>query len=57
MKPGDKFEVGGKEYTLKDAIEQAGLQLETFFGEEEAEVETDTKQPAELDHIKKLAGI
>jgi len=55
MKPGDKFEVGGKEYTLKDAIEQAGLQLETFFGEDE--VEADTQQPAELDHIKKLAGI
>jgi hypothetical protein len=35
MKPGDKFEVGGKEYTLKDAIEQAGLQLEEFFAEDE----------------------
>jgi len=35
MKPGDKFEVGGKEYTLKDAIEQAGLQLEEFFSEAE----------------------
>ena len=35
MKPGDKFEVGGKEYTLKDAIEQAGLQLEEFFSEDE----------------------
>ena len=55
MKPGDKFTVGDKEYTLKDAIEQAGLQLETFFGEDE--VEADTQQPAELDHIKKLAGI
>jgi hypothetical protein len=39
MKPGDKFEVGGKEYTLKDAIEQAGLQLETFFGEDESVAE------------------
>jgi hypothetical protein len=27
--------VGGKEYTLKDAIEQAGLQLEEFFSEDE----------------------
>ena len=35
MKPGDKFEVGGKEYTLKDAIEQAGMQLEEFFSEAE----------------------
>jgi hypothetical protein len=33
MKPGDKFTVGDKEYTLKDAIEQAGMQLETFFNE------------------------
>jgi hypothetical protein len=33
MKPGDKFKVGDKEFTLKDAIEQAGMQLETFFGE------------------------
>jgi hypothetical protein len=30
MKPGDKFKVGEKEYTLKDAIELAGLQLEDF---------------------------
>ena len=35
MKPGDKFKVGDKEYTLKDAIELAGLQLEEFFSEEE----------------------
>ena len=28
MKAGDKFKVGDKEYTLKDAIELAGLQLE-----------------------------
>jgi hypothetical protein len=39
MKAGDKFEVGGKEYTLKDAIEQAGLQLEEFFSEEEFAME------------------
>jgi len=30
MKSGDKFKVGDKEYTLKDAIELAGLQLEDF---------------------------
>ena len=35
MKPGDKFTVGDKEYTLKDAIERAGLQLETFFNEDD----------------------
>jgi len=37
MKPGDKFTVGDKEYTLKDAIERAGLQLETFFNENETD--------------------
>jgi hypothetical protein len=30
MKPGDNFKVADKEYTLKDAIELAGLQLEDF---------------------------
>jgi arsenate reductase-like glutaredoxin family protein len=30
IKPGDKFKVGDKEYTLKDAIELAGMQLEDF---------------------------
>ena len=34
MKAGDKFKVGDKEYTLKDAIELAGLQLEDFFSED-----------------------
>ena len=38
MKAGDKFKVGDDEYTLKDAIEMAGLQLEEFFSEEEMEV-------------------
>ena len=46
MKPGDKFEVGGKEYTLKDAIEQAGLQLEEFF------TEGDYAEPSK-EHYKK----
>jgi len=35
MKKGDKFKVGDKEYTLQDAIEMAGLQLEEFFSEED----------------------
>lgn len=35
MKAGDKFKVGDKEYTLKDAVELAGLKLEEFFNEEE----------------------
>ena len=39
MKPGDKFTVGDKEYTLKDAIERAGLQLETFFNEDDDDYE------------------
>jgi hypothetical protein len=36
MKAGDKFKVGDKEYTLQDAIELAGMQLEDFFSEEES---------------------
>ena len=48
MKPGDEFEVGGKKYTLKDAIEQAGLQLEEFFSEDEmSEAEA---EPKKCDH-------
>jgi hypothetical protein len=39
MRPGDKFTVGDKEYTLKDAIERAGLQLETFFNEDDDDYE------------------
>jgi ribosomal protein L17 len=38
MKAGDKFKVGDQEYSLKDAIELAGLQLDEFFSEEEIEV-------------------
>ena len=34
MKAGDKFKVGDKEYTLQDAIELAGMQLEDFFSED-----------------------
>ena len=49
MKAGDKFKVGDKEYTLKDAIELAGLQLEDFYSEEEMAYDT------QIDRIKNLA--
>ena len=49
MKAGDKFKVGDKEYTLKDAIELAGMQLEDFFSEEE------TAYDNQIDRIKNLA--
>tara|TARA_B100000902_G_scaffold41583_1_gene49167 strand:- start:661 stop:1149 length:489 start_codon:yes stop_codon:yes gene_type:complete len=62
MKAGDKFKVGDEEYTLKDAIEMAGLQLEEFFSEEEMEVPEEAQAEAEainteLDRIKTLANI
>ena len=62
MKAGDKFKVGDQEYTLKDAIEMAGLQLEEFFSEEEMEVPEEAQAEAEainteLDRIKTLANI
>jgi len=62
MKAGDKFKVGDDEYTLKDAIEMAGLQLEEFFSEEEMEVPEQAQAEAEainteLDRIKTLANI
>jgi len=60
MKAGDKFKVGDDEYTLKDAIEMAGLQLEEFFSEEgdEAEAQAEAEQiNTELDRIKTLANI
>ena len=62
MKAGDKFKVGDDEYTLKDAIEMAGLQLEEFFSEEEIEVPEEAQAEAEainteLDRIKTLANI
>ena len=49
MKAGDKFKVGDKEYTLQDAIELAGMQLEDFFSEEE------TAYDHQIDRIKNLA--
>ena len=65
MKAGDKFKVGDDEYTLKDAIEMAGLQLEEFFSEEgeaEAQPSVETQEEAEeinteLDRIKTLANL
>ena len=62
MKAGDKFKVGDEEYTLKDAIEMAGLQLEEFFSEEEMEVPAEVHDEAEainteLDRIKTLANL
>jgi hypothetical protein len=45
MKPGDKFSVGGTEYTLKDAIEMAGLSLENFYSAEELEQPKQQQQP------------
>ena len=49
MKAGDKFKVGDQEYTLRDAIELAGLQLEDFYSEEEMAYDT------QIDRIKNLA--
>ena len=62
MKAGDKFKVGDQEYTLKDAIEMAGLQLEEFFSEEDLASIEDAQQEAEainteLDRIKTLANL
>jgi hypothetical protein len=62
MKAGDKFKVGDDEYTLKDAIEMAGLQPEEFFSEEEMEVPEEAQAEAEainteLDRIKTLANL
>tara|TARA_S200000501_G_scaffold30636_1_gene25798 strand:+ start:6232 stop:8277 length:2046 start_codon:yes stop_codon:yes gene_type:complete len=49
MKKGDKFKVGDEEYTLQDAIELAGMQLEDFFSEEEQAYDN------QIDRIKNLA--
>jgi len=49
MKAGDKFKVGDQEYTLKDAIELAGLQLEDFYSEEEQAYDN------QINRIKNLA--
>jgi len=49
MKAGDKFKVGDQEYTLKDAIELADLQLEDFYSEDEIAIEQ------EIERIKTLS--
>jgi hypothetical protein len=49
MKSGDKFKVGDEEYTLKDAIEMAGLDLNEFYSEEEIAYDN------QIDRIKNLA--
>ena len=49
MKTGDKFKVGDKEYTLKDAIEMAGLDLNEFYSEEEIATEQ------EIERLKTLS--
>ena len=49
MKAGDKFKVGDKEYTLKDAIEIAGLELNEFYSEEELATEQ------EIERLKTLS--
>ena len=49
MKAGDKFKVGDKEYTLQDAIELAGMQVEDFYSEEEMAYDN------QIDRIKNLA--
>ena len=50
MKAGDKFKVGDKEYTLKDAIELAGLELTEFYSEEELATEQ------EIDRLRTLSN-
>ena len=49
MKAGDKFKVGDQEYTLKDAIELAGLELNEFYSEEELATEQ------EIERLKTLS--
>ena len=57
MKAGDKFKVGDKEYTLKDAIELAGLKLEEFFQEEETEVKESINESKEDNTASNIAGV
>ncbi len=52
MKAGDKFKVGDEEYTLKDAIEMAGLQLEEFFSEEEMAYDNQIERITKLAHYQ-----
>jgi hypothetical protein len=48
MKAGDKFKVGDQEYTLKDAIELAGLDLNEFYSEDELATEQQIERIKEL---------
>tara|TARA_E500000178_G_scaffold241723_1_gene238201 strand:- start:73 stop:2061 length:1989 start_codon:yes stop_codon:yes gene_type:complete len=57
MKAGDKFKVGDKEYTLKDAIELAGLELNEFFQEEETEVKESINESKEDNTASNIAGV
>jgi len=57
MKSGDKFKVGDKEYTLKDAIELAGLNLNEFFQEEETEVKESITESKEDNTASNIAGV
>jgi len=57
MKAGDKFKVGDKEYTLKDAIELAGLKLDEFFSEEEIEVKESLNEDKKEDSGFNIAGV
>ena len=57
MKAGDKFKVGDKEYTLKDAIELAGLNLNEFFQEEETEVKESITESKEDNTASNIAGV
>jgi phage-related tail protein len=52
MKAGDKFKVGDQEYTLKDAIEMAGLKLEEFFSEEEMAYDNQIERITRLAHYQ-----
>ena len=57
MKSGDKFKVGDKEYTLKDAIELAGLNLNEFFQEEETEVKESISESKADNTASNIAGV
>jgi len=57
MKAGDKFKVGDKEYTLKDAIELAGLELNEFFQEEETEVKESINEAKQDNTASNIAGV
>ena len=57
MKAGDKFKVGDKEYTLKDAIELAGLNLNEFFQEEEMTESKSQINESREDTAFNIAGV